>query len=101
MSTLANNNDTSLTSSSVGGVPMAKAFGIYQLITMGIFGLCVCALVSISSQNEFERIRLKDQRQQISFISDTFKTILEEWTYILNDHSKFPLIIQTVMQPEL
>ena len=82
------------------GISLARAFIMFVLVTMGLSGLFVCGLVAFTVEKEFTDITKKDQQQQLESINSIVKSFTGHQYHILQDHARFPIITQAVMQPE-
>lgn len=88
-------------SSPIRRIPLARAFRLFVLFTMGIFGLVVCGLVAVTAQKEFVRIETREHEQRTAAIGNLIEFFVEQHYHILLDHANFPIITQAVMQPEV
>jgi len=86
--------------SASGGISLALAFMTFILLTMGLTGLLICGLAGFTIDKEFSYVAKKDQQQRLEIIKSIIASYINDQYYILQDHASFPILIQTVMQPE-
>ena len=82
------------------GWPVSRALAAYLFITIGLFGIIACVLVTMAAHTEFQSIKQQESRNQIDAIRSTVLSYLNARQSILVDHASFPLMTQAVMQPE-
>ena len=82
------------------GISLARAFIIFVLVIMGLSGLLICGLVAFTVEREFADITKKDQQQRMGAINNIVKSFTGHQHHILQDHARFPIMTQAVMQPE-
>ena len=82
------------------GWPVSKALAAYLFVTIGVFGIIACVLVTMAAQAEFHRIKQQESRHQVDALGSTLLSYLHARQNILIDHASFPLMTQAVMQSE-
>ncbi|PKG37942.1 sensor histidine kinase [Psychromonas sp. Urea-02u-13] len=65
-----------------------------------LLALLITTLVINKVVDSNKQLQRHDNKREANAISDKYKTFLNDRLILLQEHSKFPLMLQTLMQPE-